>query len=256
MASRSQYDFLFNRPNEPDQEIVRPRHASRNYFNLVRGDYVPTDTPIASNLKDGKANKVQSPAVENVTVKAEIIPFSITSVSPNRIGDNGQVTLKLNGAKFQNGATVKLVRNGTTLTADKVTVLNSATVKARFLFTNAQHGVYDLMLTNPEAATATAIQAVTIETALRMRVELNVNGETSPRVGRTSTSDAVLTNTGNVDIPYSVVKIKAEENVRMVINRPSETLPRQTALPQHNWENGSPFVMRYDEYYDHSWFEN
>ncbi|MEJ7862508.1 MAG: CARDB domain-containing protein [Pyrinomonadaceae bacterium] len=216
MASRSQYDFLFNRPNEPDQEIVVPNTQAGNYFNLLRGEYVSTNTP--------------TPNIENVTVKAEIIPFSITSVSPNRIGDNGQVTLTLNGAKFQNGATVKLVRNGTTLTADKVTVVNSATVKARFIFTNAPHGVYDVVLTNPGNANTTATQVVTIEKATQMLIQLAVNSGTHPRVGGKLSIDAQVNNIGNVDVPYSMISIKVGDDVSISTKRPIETLPRHADM--------------------------
>ncbi len=254
MASRSQYDFLFNRPLEPDQEIVVPNTQAGNYYNLLRGDYVPTDTPVASNREDGKENKIQSPTVENVSVKAEIIPFSITSVSPNRIGDNGQVTLTLNGAKFQNGATVKLVRQGTTLTADKVTVLNNATVKARFIFTNVLHGSYDVVLTNPGAATATAIQVLTIETATQMRIELDVNGDTHPRAGRTMSVDGVLRNTGNIDVPYVAVRAKFGADVNVAIRRPAETLPRHSDMIGTEAEKYASTNIKVPNFtYDHFW---
>lgn len=214
MPSRSVFDFLYSRPGEADQEIVVPNTIAGPYYNLTRGEYI-------SPLSGGTTP---------ITIKAEIVPFSIRSVSPQRIGDNGQVTLTIKGARFQDGATVQLVGNGTTLTASKVTVLDSATVKARFIFTNAPHGTYDVVLTNPINATVSAIQAVTIEAAARLIVELNVSGNTNPRVGGALSLDAVLRNMGNVDVPYVAVKTKFGADVSVVTRRPAGTLPRHADM--------------------------
>src|SRR5262245_63561418 len=63
----------------------------RSYYILVRGENVP-DAPAAYALT------------------AELVPFAIGAVTPARVGDNGQVTLTLHGAKFQPGADRKSTR--------------------------------------------------------------------------------------------------------------------------------------------------
>lgn len=92
LPSRRAYDFLFNRPYEPDQEIVVPDTQAGTYYSLARNAYLPANAP-----------------TDPYSIKAEIVPFGITSVSPNRIGDNGQVTITIKGAKFENGSMVRLV---------------------------------------------------------------------------------------------------------------------------------------------------
>lgn len=207
MASRSAFDFLFSRPGEANQEIVVPNTHSGFYYDLIRGAYVPSGTA-------------------PVIIKAEVIPFSIRSVSPSRVGDNGQVTITLVGARFQDGATVQLVGNGTTLTAAKAMVLDAATVKARFFLTNAPHGVYDLVLINPTGMRATLQQSVTIEGATAMSVSVAVNGNTRPRVRRPSSINAELVNSGNVDIQYALVHVGADISCSLELNGPNGRLPR------------------------------
>ncbi|MCP9494832.1 MAG: hypothetical protein MSG64_10300 [Pyrinomonadaceae bacterium MAG19_C2-C3] len=220
MVSRSAYDFQFSRPYEPDQEVTVPNTQAGTYYNLARADHIPS----------AQGN-------EAATIKAEIIPFSIRSVSPNRIGDNGQVTITLKGAKFENGATVQLIQGGTVLTAGRVIVLENATVKARFIFSNASHGQYDVVLRNPDGATTTALKAVTIETATRLLVDLNATAELRPRVGGQMTADGVLFNHGNVDAPYVRVTTAFSGNVTISYRRPVGTLPRQSDLTGPNGES-------------------
>ena len=227
MVSRSAFDFLFDRPGEANQEIVVPNTESDVYYDLVRGAYVP----------DGPAS---------VTIKAESVPFSIRSVTPNRIGDNGQVTVTIHGARFQDGAAVELVGNGTTLTAATVTVLDSATAKARFLFTSVPHGLYDLRLTNPGDNATTSQGAVSIETAMPLLLDVNATGDAAPRIGRRLSLNSTLRNIGNVDAPYVSVTafFTQAAAVQMGIARPNTTLPRQSDQPEANWAEDSPTSTR------------
>ena len=63
------------------------------------------------------------------TILAKLVPFSLTAVSASHIGDNGQVTLTLHGAKFVAGATVMLIGgDGTGIPASLVTVQDGGIV--------------------------------------------------------------------------------------------------------------------------------
>ncbi|MEP7339614.1 MAG: CARDB domain-containing protein, partial [Acidobacteriota bacterium] len=81
LPSRSAYEFLYNHPYEPDQEIVVPETKAGTYYSSARGAYVPNGT-------------------DPFSIKAEILPFSISSVSPNRGGNQGETTIRIRGAKF------------------------------------------------------------------------------------------------------------------------------------------------------------
>ncbi len=245
MASRSQYDFLFERPGEPNQENLIPNTQAGTYFNLARADFVPQTL----NAKTENT----APTIENATIKAEIIPFGIRSVAPTRIGDNGQVTITIKGAKFQNGATVKLVQGATELTAAKMIFVDAATVKARFQFTNAPHGLYDVVLTNPNNQSTTAAQSVTIESATRLLADINVDGNFRPRLGARADFSGQIRNIGNVDLPYTDVLTSLQNTnlthpILITTNRPETTFPRKTDFPDVNW-NTAPLTATSSENY-------
>ena len=184
VASRGAYDFLFSNPFASDQQITVPNTQAGYYYALARGNYVPTQTA-------------------PFTIKAELVPFSITGVSPSHIGDNGQVTITLHGAKFQNGATVQLVQGGQSLTAAKVWLVDNATVKARFFFTNAPHGVYNVVLTNPGGAITSAARAVTLETAGAVKPLMLLAQSGQARKNREFYNEYLIQNTSNVDTPVA-----------------------------------------------------
>lgn len=213
IASRNSFDFSFGRLNEANQEVIVPNSQAGNYFTLARSEF-------------------STPSPQNVTVKAEVIPFGITSVSSNRIGDNGQVTIRLKGAKFADGATVKLVRGATVLNSVKEIFVDATTFKARFLLTNAPHGTYDVVLTNPNSQSTVAIQAVTIETATEPTIEMGGSRDTAfPRLGRSTRWTGTLRNSGNVDIQYLKFGVNTESDLDVVMLQTQESLPNQNYLP-------------------------
>jgi hypothetical protein len=199
------YDFIYDRVLKPNQQILVPTTQSGWYYVLVRGANVP-DAPAA------------------YTIQAETIPFSITSVAPAQIGDNGQVTLTLHGARFQPGALVTLA-GAAVYEPDKVTVLDAGTVKARFQFTNAVRGQYNVTLTNPDGGFTTATKAVTIEQASALTayaIDGNVN--LTPRIGTTFKWNGYLENAGNVDIPYLTATILLNRQFTVSVSPPAEAV--------------------------------
>src|SRR5581483_10666824 len=159
------YDFLYSTPFSPNQQISIPTTQAGGYYIRVRGGNEPGG-PLGYKLE------------------ADIVPFAVTGISQNHIGDNGQVTITLTGAQFQQGATVKLV-SGTNTYFSQTNIFKDATsVAARFVFTNAVHGIFDVVLINPNNQSTTTAHALTVETALPLMAQILpgvVN--TSPRVG-------------------------------------------------------------------------
>jgi uncharacterized repeat protein (TIGR01451 family)/fimbrial isopeptide formation D2 family protein len=226
IATRSSFDFSFSRLNEPNQEVVVPNSQAGNYFTLARSAF-------------------STPSPQAITVKTEVIPFGITSVSPNHVGDNGQVTITLKGARFDEGATVRLSGNGTTLNAAKVIRVDSSTVKARFMFANAPRGLYDVTLINPDGHTSTQTGAVTIEQARPMQPIVTSVGNLRTRPHRPLGFFNEVINRGNVDIQYvslrtQVYRPDSSEKVTIVNNRPANSLPRKADFPTFDWNNAPP----------------
>lgn len=200
------YDFVYHNPMSPNQQIDIPTTQAGWYYIMVRGGNEPSG-PLG------------------YTLEADIVPFAISSVTPSHIGDNGQVTLTVTGAKFQDGASVQLVSGPNSYTAQTNFFLDATTVKARFLLTNAVHGTYDVVFTNPGNQSTTATQAVTIETAVPLSAKI-IPGliNSLPRVGLPFNWLGTVANDGNVDIPYLTVVVLDLPNFPISVTPPLEAI--------------------------------
>ena len=149
MASRNAYDFLFDRLYEPDQQILIPNSNAGTYYNMIRGENVPNSLANNEVKQAGKLNiksidSKQAAFTENVTVKAEIVPFSITSISPKKGGSNGQVTLNIEGAKFDYYTRLELIKNDTILRPTRIQLVNDHQLFATFNLVNSPIGKYNV----------------------------------------------------------------------------------------------------------------
>jgi hypothetical protein len=205
------YDFLYNNPLSPDQQIVIPSTGTGWYYIMVRGGNEPNG-PLTN------------------TLVANIVPFSITQISASQIGDNGLVTLAFTGAKFQPGAAVKLL-SGTNVYTPSTNLFGGPTkVTSQFLFTNAADGLYDVLLKNPDGTFTTDPGAITIEPAIPLTAEV-IPGliNEHPRVGLSFDWNGAVFNAGNVDIQYLTVVVSDDSGFPIAL-----TPPPQAVLTDNN----------------------
>ncbi|HQY68331.1 MAG TPA: CARDB domain-containing protein [Pyrinomonadaceae bacterium] len=155
MVNRANYEVQGNRQGEADQENVVANTTAGTYYSMIRGDYVPGS--FAGQLKQpAKASeKPSSPTAESVIVKAEILPFSVRKVEPAEAGNQGYTIVSLEGAKFQTGATIKLVGPTGVESAPIYNYFYSqAKIAALFDLNGKAAGNYQVVATNPNAQTA------------------------------------------------------------------------------------------------------
>ena len=136
MPTRSSHDFAFVNPSSPDQSIIVPELKVGTYYLLVYG---------ASS--DGNSQAIK--------LKTEIIRFSVLSVHSDKGGNTGNVTVRLDGAKFTEFMTAKLKSQSLgEVTASRIHFINSTRVFATFNLGGAKVGTYDVALSrNGETAT-------------------------------------------------------------------------------------------------------
>ena len=159
MVSRADYDFFSTRPGEGNQENVINSTQEGDYYSMVRTDLIPES--FANNFDQSPAKSDAKPQLgttfepQNITVNARILPFSIRKVSPEVSGNAGYATIVVEGAKFQPGATMKLVKSGSPdVVPGKQRTLNNKIV-AMFDLKGKAAGDYDVVVTNPDTQTAT-----------------------------------------------------------------------------------------------------
>jgi hypothetical protein len=216
------YDFLYSNPFSPDQEIDIPTAASGFYYLMVRGGSEP-DGPL------------------QFTIEASLVPFAIASVSPTSLGDNGQVTITLTGARFEPGAAVSLVSGTNTYLPQTEFFVSGTTVQARFQFTNATHGTYNVVLANPDQQVATLPQAATIETASAPQAAAfngPINLET--RRGLPFRWNGYVQNLGNVDIPYLSAAVVTVPTFPVLLSAPQGAVVPDPNTPAYFYQNLAP----------------
>src|SRR5208282_2438968 len=216
------YDFLYSNPFSPNQAVSIPTTQAGFYYIMVRGGNEPGG-PLA------------------YTLEAVAVPLGIASVSPVNIGNNGQVTITLAGARFQPGAVVSLVAGTNTYPAQTNIFVSATTVQGRFMFTNATDGTYDVVLTNPDATVARLSQGVAIETATAPEAAAfngPVNLET--RRGLPFRWNGYVQNVGNVDIPYLSVATVTDPTYPVLLSAPVGSLAPEPNTPVFLYQNLPP----------------
>lgn len=198
MPTRGQYDFAAREGFVTDPSLTIPTTQPGTYYVLAYGQSVSG-----------------SPAY---TIRAEIIPFSITEVNATEVGNTGNVTLRIEGAKFGDNTEFSLVAaDGTVVTAHEVYLDNSSEAYATFSLFGAAVGSYDVRAeqilvqgdgTRLVQDTTTRVDAITVSEGLEAAVYMTIAGPTDVMVNRTAIFTLNYVNEGGADsdVPLMVVE--------------------------------------------------
>lgn len=215
IAGRIFFDFSFSNLNEPDQEVVIQSSQAGTYYNLVRGQFVPGEG---------------SP--ENVTVKAEIVPFNIRQVSPSQAGNSGFTTLTIDGGKFQTGATVKLVDQVGSEIIPSLTKIDRSQIAALFDLRQRPTGTYDVVVTNPGGDARTLSDGFRIVAGGGHQVSVSVSSLGSVRPNTYGRFTVSVRNRGFNDALLTPLFIVLPANSEFRLSRDREINPlTQADLP-------------------------
>ncbi len=118
------FDASYASPLQANQTAIVATTKPGVYYILVRG----YDEPHANT---------------QARLVVDMVPLAITNVTPDQGGDSRWVTFNIEGARFAEGALVKLVRPGVAeLEPVRYEVLDSTHIRAIFDLTDAPHGLY------------------------------------------------------------------------------------------------------------------
>jgi|GEM_PF-1710728 len=198
MPSRGQYDFAAREGFVTDPSLTIPTTEAGTYYVLAYGQAVSGASPY--------------------TIRAEIIPFSITEVNANAVGNAGDVTLRIEGAKFGANTEFSLVApDGSVVTAHAVYLDNSSEAYATFSLFGAAVGSYDVRAeqiviqgdgSRLVQETTIRLDAITVSEGLEAAVYMTIAGPTDVMVNRTAIFTLNYTNEGGADsdVPLMVVE--------------------------------------------------
>lgn len=143
------------------------------------------------------------------TLSAETPPLEIDKVSPGELANTGRSTIQILGDDFKPGVQVQLVApDGSTIDGEERRH-NSAVLQATFDLNDANPGLYDVRVTNPDSQTVTQADAVTVTAVVQQSFETSFSmpGVTRPR--RVISLTVQYANTGNVDLPAPLLTLDA-----------------------------------------------
>jgi hypothetical protein len=137
------------------------------------------------------------------------VPLQLFVIAPARGGDAAAVTRQITGRGFLPGATARLTRAGQPdIVGTGASVTNEGTtLTATFDLTGRERGLWSVIVTNPDSATATLTDAFTIGEARPSQVWVDVIGRFTMRSGLEQTFYIAYGNNGDVDAAPSLIQI-------------------------------------------------
>lgn len=139
------YDFSSQQAFAANQEIIVPQLQQGVYYIMAFGNDTAT-------------------SFQQVSLLAKIIPFSITSVNANHGGNTGGVTIQINGAKFSNTTSFRLIDSANhILTPYSTYFIDETKSFASFNLQNASIGLYDVLAINSSGDTVKLIDGFQVQ---------------------------------------------------------------------------------------------
>jgi Concanavalin A-like lectin/glucanases superfamily len=155
-------------------------------------------------------------------------------IVPDHGGDTGTVTARIFGNGFQEGATVKLLRDGQPdIVGRSVRVDDSSTIVTTFDLVGVERGSWDVVVTNPDGVAFTVPGGFTVEAGLVPGLWVDVLGLNAIRRGRQQTFYIISGNNSNTDAYDNLLEIRIPSEIHydMPISRFDFGIPELTAEP-------------------------
>ncbi len=178
MPSRSDYDHAYKLADSPDQAIVIPSTRAGTYYVMAynaagdAGDY---------------------------SIQADTLHFSIDELSQHQGSNQGQVTVRINGAEFTTHTAARLIgADGVEHSASQVLWKDGNELWATFDLRGLAIGAYDLRLADGDQS-AHLDDAFTVTHGALGHVEYGMETPPALRPGQSGTVRVYYQNTGETD---------------------------------------------------------
>ncbi len=143
-----------------------------------------------------------------VTVTSSGAAPVVSGISPSYGGSDAAVSTTITGSNFQSGAQARLTRAGfAPIFASTETVSSSTEIDCTFVFSKAEKGSYNLVVTNPDGQSSTLVGAFTVGDAPP------VIGGVSPSVGALNETFAMTISGQNFKPAVRVSFVKSSTEI-------------------------------------------
>lgn len=196
LASGSQFDYKYREPFSGNQDLIIPELDTGTYYLYVTG-----------NTSAGNQ--------QNIQLKASILPFEIRKVTPSSGGNAGEITLKIEGSKFDTSTVFGLSRSISGLGGGegvgeydhyegsdipkRVELFDPTIAYATFDLRSYDLGIYDVSAEKDEG-TATKDSCFRVDAGTGEDLQVDVVRPSNTRANRVISIDILFTNKGNNDL--------------------------------------------------------
>jgi phospholipase/lecithinase/hemolysin len=189
MPTRSAFDLGFSEALSPDQEIIVPETQAGTYYVLAYGQ----EALIASNYE----------------IKAEKLEFSLIQSESYQIGNQGLVTLKIQGAKLTPSTSFYVEgANGVSVRASQIFLTDTSTGYITFDLNGITPGAYSIRAEKSTGETATLSSPINIVLGSGPDTVVDLSGPSSVRPARLNQMNLVYGNAGDADLPSPLFIIR------------------------------------------------
>ncbi|TWU48571.1 hypothetical protein Poly51_44710 [Rubripirellula tenax] len=144
-------------------------------------------------------------------ISAVVLPPSIESVSPGRIGNTGQATLTIAGARLDADLQYRIVgAGGVNRPAITVERIDDTRVVAKFDLDGLAIGDYDVVASDGMGDVSTLTAGIRVEETRQAEIQIDLTGSTRVRSGRTITYTIRYSNPSNVDMKLPFITVNVE----------------------------------------------
>ena len=144
-----------------------------------------------------------------VKIRADILPFELRSINPSYGGNDGKVTVELNGSRFRPDMEVWMENGGDTLRPEYVIFESFYKAYARFDLNGVDTGDYNIGIYNYCEGESALVSAFHVLPPTPDGLAHNLIFPNSPRPNRTIAMVLEYGNMGNTDIENVVLEIES-----------------------------------------------
>lgn len=262
MPTASEHEFSFQEGLATDQTLIVPSVQAGTYYLLTKGN-MPT-----RSFFDPMNGFTTVGGIQNIELKAEIIPFEIRSVDDVVGGNTGNVTIRLDGAKFTEDMEVRL-EDGTlgTHIAHTLSFISSTRIYATFNLSDANLGIYDVTAerdgetasladgfevvaggagttTGTGGAGVTGFFCSITNIGTDQELAQNISHPSAVRVNRVVPITIEFGNAGNVDIPCPSRFLMSLRGAPLTFDADDFSENKQELFLEFNEPGGPPGILR------------
>lgn len=255
LANRTIHDYSSIQPYRSRQEVVISQIQKGTYYLMAYGDN-------RNNL------------IQEISLWAEILPFSVRSVDAKKGGNTGSVTVRIDGSKFLPSTEFMLADSGRVIQSSRIYYQSRTYVFATFDLRGADLGFYDVIAVNGLDTTALkdgfeveigslgagigqgssvgsgsgssggGISCTIDNVGYGSQLAVWISAASQTRAGRVEPITIHYRNQGNVDIPAPTRPLISLEGAPLAFTVPDLAKKETELLIEMVDSNGPPGIIR------------